>query len=753
MSYEAQYVYDGPMRQGLKGTMREVLRMLRRGKWTFLFITLVVTTIVGAYVTLSKPDYSSFTILLVEENQQLYGDVLSEGLQETVQRNWTNMSDRELLLQQSLVIAKRTVRRLRVAADSIPGSVTMLDMPGEEQLSLTELSVRLQEDYLSSQREDVREGNGLRITATSTNPHEAAFIANAYAEEYVGRAREIGRRRIAASRTFLENQLTARTKELSQLEDDIKQYMSQEGAAALDEQARQTVRQVAELEAQLDGARVERRRRKAALASVERELNEIRPSLAERVSSGVDEEIGRTQNRIADLETRLEQIYIKNPDLRASPSSNENVEELGNQIAMLKARAADLSEEYVEEMMAVGGTDPLTTEGAASMTYVAQLKRRAAEERVAISGAEAETEALEQRLAQYEQRMETIPEQSVELAQLRRDQRSGEKLYISLQEKLQEVRLADEAKIAMADIIRPALVPKDPAIPRSLLLVAGLLLGLSLGVIGAVVRYKLDTKIYTPEDLSNQNFAPIGIIPDMAKVKGKSLAQNGQSTALGASQNASSAIAEAYRRLHMSVQFNRKEKDIQMVLVTSPDPGAGKSTTVLNLAFAAARAGQRTLVVDADLREPTMHRFLGRASGPFLKDLLDRPSIGPERLATHFDNLYAITLREPLSNADVVLSSNKMVGLIQRMREVFDLIIFDSPPVLAAADATFLANRCDATVVVARAGKTKAEELSQTTDELCEAHAEVIGTVLNGHSPSESSSYTARYEYQDYDGR
>jgi len=743
------------MGQGMKGALREVLRVLRRGKWTFLLIALVVTSLVGVYVALSKPDYSSFTILLVEEDQQLYGNVLGEGLEEAVQRNWANMSDRTLLLQQSLVVAERTVHRLRVAAaaDSIPGTVTALDIPDDKQLSLTELSVRLQEDYLSSGREDVREGNGLRITATSTNPHEAAFIANAYAQEYVKRAQEVGRRRIAASRTFLENQLVARKRELGELEDDIEQYMSREGAAALDEEARQTVRQVAELEARLDGARVERERREAALASVQRELDEIRPWLARRVSSGVDEEINRTQNRIADLEARLEQIYIKNPDLRADPSGNENVLELGNQIAELKDRASKLSEEYIEEMMAVGGTDPLTTEGAASMTYVAQLKRQAAEERVAISGAEAEIRALEERLVQYEQRMEAIPEQLVELAQLRRDQRSAEELYVSLQEKLQEVRLADEAEIAMADFVRPALVPEDPTLPRSLLLAAGLLLGLALGVIGAVLRYKIDTKIYTPEDLSKQNFAPLGVIPDMRKVRANSSPQNGQSTAvaaLGSPQNASSAIAEAYRRLHMSVQFSGKDRNIQTVMVTSPDPGAGKSTTVLNLAFAAARAGQRTLIIDADLRKPKMYRFLGRASGPFLKDLLEQSAIEPERLATDFDNLYAITLREPLSDADVVLSSSQMVDLIRRLRDAFDLIIFDTPPVLSVADALTLASHADATILVVGAGKTETEELNQTAIELREANAEIAGAVLNRYNPSEPSGYSSKYRYEDY---
>ena len=755
-----------PNGQGVKETLREALQILRRGKWTILLVALVVLGGVAAYTYMVDPVYESYTVLMIE-SQQPDDDALSSGTIDALGRETRNLTNQALLLQQSLLIAERTVRRLQRAQDSLDAGTLTVLAEGQQAASVTDVARRLQGGYVSSRLEDREKGDALRVTATSTNPREAALIAHTYAAEYVQRVRETSRRRIVSARVFLEKQLDEREDELRTLENQMQQYMTSERAGALDEETSRTVEQVAQLEARLDEASVEEQRSRASLQSLQQELEELRPRLAARVASGAQQDIEQTQDRINELEARLEQIYIRNPELRARPSQNPDVADLQNQIAELKERARRLSEEYVDEMLAVGGTNPLSTSGNSNMTYVAQLKRQVAEERVALTGAQAQQQALRQRIGQYEQRLQNIPEQSIELARLQRAQTNAEELYVSLNQKLQEVRMAEEAKIGMAEVIRPALVPGQPVRPnptRNLLL--GLILGGALGIAAAVVRYKLDARIYTPEDLRRHHFAALGVVPDMHRIRHQAprrLAEaNGHAngpgdertpgTALAAPQSASSAITEAYRRLHMSILYHRPGAKVQTVLVTSPEPGTGKSTTTLNLAVTAARAGQRTLVVDADLRKPQIYNLLGRSSGPFLTDLLEEPAMDPERLATDLDNVYAVTIREPLADADMVLSSDKMTRLIEHLRGTFDLILFDSPPVLAVADAVFLSRQCDATIVVAGAGQTDADALEQTAEELESAEAQVIGTVLNRFDPSAASSYKYRYEDYGYGG-
>lgn len=766
-------LYDSGNRDW-KASLRELGRILRRRKWTILLVTIVVTSLVGGYVALSEADYEAYTILLVEDPSQESGEEnpLRSGRIGALDRDQRNMTDQTLLLQQSLPIAKRTVRRVQQSGSEIDGPVTLLDTGTDNDTSLTQTAERLLEGYVSVRREDNQKGNALRVTVTSTNPHEAAFIANAYTRAYLDLAEERSRRRIKAAQSFLKKQVSRQRQKLQKLEQELSNYKSRTRTAGLEEETRQTVQQMGELEASLDEARVEKSRAEAALQSVQSKLEDIRPKLAARVSSEVDKEIDDAQSRIADLESRLEQIYIKNPELRDNPSQSENVVELKDEIAGLRQRVKRLTKQYISEMMAVGGTDPFRAEGGTSETYIAQLKRKAAQERVAISGAEARITALRQRLEQYRQRMEEIPESSTQIARLQRERTAAEEAYNALEQKLQDVRLANEATISMAEVVRPALVPEESVMPRVLIILAGLLFGLMLGGVIAVARHKIDTRIYTPEDLEARNYRAIGVVPDLHLAKDSQ--RRLQSSGLGEEDTDGSGIAhgsvqdektrptttlqnptstnEAYRRLHLSLQLSREGDTVRTVLVTSPEPGVGKSTTALNLAATAARAGQRALIVDADFRQPQIQEWMGSSEGPSLADLLENPDaeLNYLELATDVPNLYAIAQREALSDAGVVLSSPEMERLFGRLRGAFDFVVFDTPPVLAVADATFLATRCDATLIVVQAGKTEAEELELTSDELRDARADVVGTVLNRFNPSEPSSYTSRYQYQDY---
>jgi capsular exopolysaccharide synthesis family protein len=367
--------------------------------------------------------------------------------------------------------------------------------------------------------------------------------------------------------------------------------------------------------------------------------------------------------------------------------------------------------------------------------------------------------------------MEEIPKRLTQIARLQRDKTAAEEAYAALNKKLQDIRLAKEATISMAEIVRPALVPESSELPRNIILIAGLLLGLLLGGVAAVGRHKFDTRIYTPEDLEARNFRSIGVVPDLhlvpdSKKRLRSAEREEEDTdvdrerekeekpRVASALEKPTAASEAYRRLHLNLQLSRNGDPVRTVMVTSPEPGAGKSTTALNLAATAARAGRRTLVVDADFRQQQIQALTGSAKWSSLEDLLANPEdeVDYSEFSTGLPNLYAISQRDEMVDAGAGpgLSSPEMEQLFERLRSAFDLVVFDTPPVLAVADAIFLATRCDATLIVVQAGKTDVEELEQTSDDLRDARAEIVGTVLNRFNPSEPSSYTSRYQYQDY---
>jgi tyrosine-protein kinase Etk/Wzc len=217
------------------------------------------------------------------------------------------------------------------------------------------------------------------------------------------------------------------------------------------------------------------------------------------------------------------------------------------------------------------------------------------------------------------------------------------------------------------------------------------------------------------------------------------------------------AISEAYRHLYTRLQLGIPDRVVETILITSPEAESGKSTTALNLALTVARTNRRTIVVDADMRRPVVHTYLGFEDGPVLQDVL-RMDMQSEAFAsqldkafTGYDNLYAITVRTPVETPLELLVSPAMRTLIETLKQHFDMIIFDSPPLLLASDATLLAPLFDATVVVTAAGHTHAEALQQTQEELAEAGAHVMGVVLNKYDPATiSSKHTYGYRQRHY---
>jgi capsular exopolysaccharide synthesis family protein len=737
-----------------KTAVHEALEVLRLGKWYIIGIAALVLTAVTVYTFTAEPVYEANTLLLVDTKSAATEDKTVPDFIKPGRIENHKLDQQALILQQSTEIAGRTADRL-VEMRTLPVSGAPLAILAKS-TSITHLSQLLQDEVLSVKPAD-SDGStdALIINASSNSAEEAALIANIYAEEYVHQTEEMSKERLTAQRIFLEQQYADKKVELDELEARLANYMSREGATALDDQATYTVAQIAQIQAQLDDARIEQSMRESHLSTLEQELMDMQPRLTERVASGVERELEQAQEKIADLEMRVEEIFQRNPELRDNPASNPTIQDYQEQIAQLRSRVRGLSETFVNEVMEAGGVDP-RSEGL-SMNYLANLKRKIADERIAISGQQARVRGLEQRMREYNSKLVTLPNTSMELAKLKRQQQAAEELYNILTQRLGQIRIAEQSERGFAKIIRPAIAPEAPAKPKKAVnLGMGLFLGLMLGVGAAVARRKLDTRVYTPDDLSLSEANMIGVVPDMRQLIKREFGKRTKidfegreiSTGLVALIAPISPIAEAYRRLYIKLQFSRDDQGIQNLMITSPKAGAGKSTTSLNLAFTTAQAGKRTLVVDADLRRPSLHDKLGLPEGPSLLELLseDESRWDSERFFTGFENLYVIT-GIPVSQPAELLGSRKMIDLVERFRSEFDIVIFDTPPVLGAVDPVLLSRQCDGVIVVASADGTDMDSLKQSIDELRSVGANVLGTVLNRFDPSSMYGYRNTYGY------
>ena len=212
--------------------------------------------------------------------------------------------------------------------------------------------------------------------------------------------------------------------------------------------------------------------------------------------------------------------------------------------------------------------------------------------------------------------------------------------------------------------------------------------------------------------------------------------------------NPKSPISESYRMLRTNLQFSSIDQELKTLMVTSSAPGEGKSTTVANLAVTCAQAGQTVLVMDADLRKPTMHHIFSLSNRWGMSSLLSGQCEMRDAMhATNIENLMVIPSGPIPPNPAEMLLSKKMAALLDELKESFDLIIIDTPPVIAVTDAQIMATRCDGCMLVVQAGKTKRELIARAKASLEQVNARILGVVLNNVDRKKNGYYNYYYYY------
>ena len=279
-------------------------------------------------------------------------------------------------------------------------------------------------------------------------------------------------------------------------------------------------------------------------------------------------------------------------------------------------------------------------------------------------------------------------------------------------------------------VVDQAVVPTDKASPKLLLnIILGLVLGGVLGLGVAFVGAALDDTYKTADELRQELDLPIlgtlGRLPDAAQRSGI--------YRLVMLLYPRSAAAEAFRTMRTNVEFADIDTGLHSILVTSPATGDGKSTVAANLALAFAQAGRRTVLVDADLRKPTIHELFDLTNTYGLTTLIrsDVISLGQVIRTVDEPNLRVVTSGPLPPNPAELLGSNRMRTIIENLKTDADLVVFDTPPSAAVTDAAVLASLIDGTVLVVAASATRRQAVRAVDEGLTRVGGRVIGVVFN----------------------
>ncbi|MEV7475575.1 polysaccharide biosynthesis tyrosine autokinase [Pseudarthrobacter oxydans] len=292
-------------------------------------------------------------------------------------------------------------------------------------------------------------------------------------------------------------------------------------------------------------------------------------------------------------------------------------------------------------------------------------------------------------------------------------------------------------------VIKPAIAPAQPSAPNTRLnLIAGLVVGLAFGMGLAIVRSKLDSRVRGEVDLRQVTEAPLlgGIAYDVDAAKKPLLTQ----------APPQSPRAESFRQLRTNLQFANVAGREQTVLVTSSLPGEGKSTTATNLAISLAQAGGSVCLIDADLRRPMVHDYLGLDRNAGLTTaLIGRADVNDLLQPWGEHNLFVLTSGQIPPNPSELLGSADMQDLIGRLEQAFDIVIIDAPPLLPVTDAAVLSQHVGGVVLVIGAHLLKRHDLEKSLDALALVEAKLLGLVLNRVPAKGPDAYGYGYYGQD----
>jgi len=585
---------------------------------------------------------------------------------------------------------------------------------------------------------EISQKRGLDIVSIkieSPSPMEAALISNCYAEAYADYSLKYNRGHLTLNREFLEKQVQEKYNALLQSEDKMTVFLRSENIVQLDAQANSVINSLTSVESDYNKSIIERQATTKSLTELKKEVDKQDPKSTNYFESRVtDPYITELQSQIAKLEIQRDLAKTGNEDLI---KDSKSLKEIDKKIDELKG---NLNEKLTVLMNGAMSNTPQENRELSAKFFDAKLlnDQNIIKENI-----------LKDYLNKYQEKFNKLPSQSIEYANLERERKSNEKLYLMLLEKYQEALINEESQPNNVKIIDYGKIPKAPAKPnRPMIISIGMLIGLALGYGFALLRNILDVSVKAPEDLENIGVSLIGWVPTfMRQAKGGRHTHTEQELILA--YNSDSAPAEAFRTLRTRLQFSKLDPEpIKTILITSSIPREGKTIISSNLASSFALSS-KVLLLDCDFRKPRLHNIFNMKRFPGLCDYLFGTVPLEEAIRpTQFPNLSLMTCGTIPTNPAELIASKHMQTFLNQVKPKFDYVIIDSPPLATVTDAELLSSYADGTVIVCLASKTRLDLLVNTIETLNKINDTFIGVILNNFDYQ--ATYGSYYKYYYY---
>jgi len=687
-----------------------------------MILGVVLVTLLVILVAVPKPTVLYPATALVSPTAQ----VMSGGISTTNTDQTGRLPDRNVILSNLIILAQGgEVFQRALDFLALPVTEQRTQCPGLRQYQqVSRIEVRPGELLTVREWPDVLEVTPvqmptvgekgtttdiIRITVKLRDGSLAPFLANAVAYAFMQVYQEKSREDTRKYIKFLEASLEETKSRLQDLQQRVANYKSSRGVLEVDAETQAAISSLASLEAARDTAHAALLEAESALRDIDGQL--ARQPLVSRDSLPADmnPEVQKLKSELAQAEAELRLV-----EQRYKPG-HDTYKAVAGRVAGLKERIAREGANYAPP----------------SLNAIRQeLLKRRSDATVQVATARAKYRSISSSLAQAQAKAQNLSHAQPGLALLIRDQSDADNKYKMLSDRLAQAQVAEQEFTKTGSVIpynwaweAGKEITEGPT--RKALLLYGFVLSLLVGIAVSVWLDSIDTRMRNAADVENLLSLPVmGLTPQITSRDGV-LPKLTHIYPLSAS-------AEAYRILRTNILFALRDNPFKTLMVATGRPGQGGTTTICNLAIALAQIGKRIILIDADMRRPSLHRFFGVDNSTGLSTLLQGASkVTDVFRKTEVENLIVIPGGPQPINPSELLGSDRMREIVEMLQEHCDLVLFDTPSTVVFSDGPMLASWIDAVIMVVSANQTPRGTEVQTRDLLRRARANILGVVVN----------------------
>ncbi len=716
--------------QNREYTFQDYLFIVVKRKITIIVSLIVVLIGAGIYFYSKPPVYLSSSTMIMESKQFGFGEQIPIWLKEE--------TTRPIQYYQALMSSRIYHNRLArmIMNDS---SLIAASRPNEEDLHKL-ISTGL--NLLSSEYTDF-----IYLTARARNP-ELAYVLALHATELLKiRCQEIDNEELKNALDFINEQKEVSKDNLEQTEQALQEFKNRTNIIISNDDG-SILNEIAQYESELTQVQTDLEMTRSNLKSYKQMLRDMLGSSGTEFLYSPSPEMVRIRENIEHLNAQ------KNSVLSGSSEESRLEQEIAAETKKLKDQI----------ILSAGGQSSLGDEEAVKLQ---NLREKVINLELDISQLENREIYYKRLINNFKRNNPNLMQDALEFLRLKRSQKVAENVYTILLEK------GEEAKIKMATgsgglrIVDHPVLPQWPLVSNfSRNMMIAVVLGLGIGFGLAMLQEFMDHTVQSREDVTiNDKISFLGTIPDIAGPKKKTSDKRGHHLKKSSKRHSYSEngvylidhmqpktpIVEAYRNLRANLTFTAVDKEIKEVLVSSPNAAEGKTITTANLGIAWALSGQRVAIVDCDLRKPKQHKlFKMQSNFGLVEHLVKDMPLSMVIQKTPVTNLHLVSCGKIPPNPMELIASQKMADFIKNVKQQFDVVLYDSAPILPVTDTKILATLLQGTLLVFKYGQTYKGAVYQVMEALEKARARIYGAVLNDVANQWGYSYFFRSFYGSY---